>query len=213
MTVRRVLVHLFEPTRDKDVEVVLLTNLPLDDADAVVVSDLYRKRWKIETAFGHMTLALNCEIKPLCYPKAALFCFASALMAYNCVRNHERCGRSGTRSPRKRDAVALLLGIGDMPKRPMECLWHCLSVVGKKWKTISTEDFAAEVRAIVSGIDLSRYRKSIRGPKKPPPKAHEQTKVRSRLNKTNPRQTPRKSDIESPGRQDFRRVLRIGRNS
>ncbi len=48
MTVRRVLVHLFEPTRDKEVEVVLLTNLPLDDADAVVVSELYRTRWKIE---------------------------------------------------------------------------------------------------------------------------------------------------------------------
>ena len=83
MTVRRVLVHLFEPTRDKDVEVVLLTNLPVKDADAVKVSNLYRTRWKIETAFGHMTVALNCEIKPLCYPKAALFCFASALMAYN----------------------------------------------------------------------------------------------------------------------------------
>ncbi len=83
MTVRRVLVHLFEATRDKDFEIVLLTNLPVRDADAVVVSDLYRTRWKIETAFGHMTVAMNCEIKPLCYPKAALFCFASALMAYN----------------------------------------------------------------------------------------------------------------------------------
>ncbi len=26
---------------------------------------------------------MNCEIKPLCYPKAALFCFASALLMYN----------------------------------------------------------------------------------------------------------------------------------
>ena len=37
----------------------------------------------IETAFGHMSTALDCEIKPLCYPKAALFCFACALLAYN----------------------------------------------------------------------------------------------------------------------------------
>ena len=64
MTVRRVVVHLFKPTRDKEVEVILLTNLPVADADGLVVADLYRTRWKIETAFGHMALAMNCEIEP-----------------------------------------------------------------------------------------------------------------------------------------------------
>jgi hypothetical protein len=34
----------------------------------------------------------------------------------------------------------------------------------------STADFAAEIRRIVGGVNLRRYRKSIRGPKKPPPK-------------------------------------------
>jgi len=40
-------------------QVVLLTNLPRDKADAVAVSELYRTRWKIETAFGHMTVAMK----------------------------------------------------------------------------------------------------------------------------------------------------------
>jgi hypothetical protein len=169
MTVRRVLVHLFEPTRDKDVEVVLLTNLPLDDADAVVVSGLYRKRWKIETAFGHMTLALNCEIKPLCYPKAALFCFASALMAYNafaCMKGAV-AAEHGRHESEMLSHYYLALEIAETTDGMLvalpECRWE-------EMETISTEDFAAEVRAIASGIDLSRYRKSIRGPKKPPPK-------------------------------------------
>ncbi len=169
MTVRRVLVHLFKPTRDKDVEVVLLTNLPLDDADAVVVSDLYRKRWKIETAFGHMTLALNCEIKPLCYPKAALFCFASALMAYNAfaIVKGAVAAEHGRHESEMLSHYYLALEIAETTDGMLvalpECRWE-------EMETISTEDFAAEVRAIISGIDLSRYRKSIRGPKKPPPK-------------------------------------------
>lgn len=169
MTVRRVLVHLYEPTRDKEVEVVLLTNLPREDADAVAVSELYRTRWKIETAFGHMTVAMNCEIKPLCYPKAALFCFASALMAYNAFAI-------------TKGAIAAELG-----RQEAEMLSHYYMAVeiteatdgmlvalpDERWtemETISTADFTTEVRTIISGIDMSRYRKSIRGPKKPPPK-------------------------------------------
>lgn len=169
ITVRRVLVHLYEPTRDKEVEVVLLTNLPREDADAVAVSELYRTRWKIETAFGHMTVAMNCEIKPLCYPKAALFCFASALMAYNAFAI-------------TKGAIAAELG-----RQEAEMLSHYYMAVeiteatdgmlvalpDERWtemETISTAEFTNEVRTIISGIDMSRYRKSIRGPKKPPPK-------------------------------------------
>lgn len=169
MIVRRVLVHLYEPTRDKEVDVVLLTNLPREDADAVAVSELYRKRWKIETAFGHMTVAMNCEIKPLCYPKAALFCFASALMAYNAFAI-------------TKGAIAAELG-----RQEAEMLSHYYMAVeiaeatdgmlvalpDERWtemETISTADFTTEIRTIISRIDMSRYRKAIRGPKKPPPK-------------------------------------------
>jgi hypothetical protein len=169
MTVRRVLVHLFEPTRDKDVEVVLLTNLPPSDADAVVVSDLYRTRWKIETAFGHMTLALNCEIKPLCYPKAALFCFASALMAYNAfaIMKGAVAAERGRNESEMLSHYYIAHEISETTSGMMvvlpESRWQ-------EMEKIPNEDFAAEVRAIASGIDLNRYRKSVRGPKKPPPK-------------------------------------------
>ena len=168
MTVRRVLVHLFEPTRDKEVEVVLLTNLPLDDASAVVVSDLYRTRWKIETAFGHMTVALNCEIKPLCYPKAALFCFASALIAYNAfaVMKGTVAAEHGRSESEMLSHYYLALEIAEATDGMLvvlpEARWD-------EMEAISAEDFAAELRATASAIDLSRYRKSVRGPKKPPP--------------------------------------------
>jgi hypothetical protein len=169
MTIRRVLVHLFEPTRDKEVEVVLLTNLPLADANAIVVSDLYRTRWKIETAFGHMTLAMNCEVKPLCYPKAALFCFASALMAYNAfaIMKGAVAAEHGRTESEMLSHYYLAQEISEATDGMLvvlpESRWQDMEV-------ISNADFATEVRAIARGIDLSRYRKSVRGPKKPPPK-------------------------------------------
>lgn len=169
ITVRRVLVHLFEPTRDGDVEVVLLTNLPTEDADAVAVSDLYRTRWQIETAFGHMTLVLNCEVKPLCYPKAALFCFASALMAYNAfaIMKGAVAAEHGRQESEMLSHYYLALEISEATDGMLVVLPQ------SQWEAvvkIPTDQFANELRSIASGIDIRRYRKSVRGPKKPPPK-------------------------------------------
>jgi hypothetical protein len=47
------------------------------------VSELYRKRWTLETAFKHIEAYLHSEINTLGYPKAALFGFCLALVAYN----------------------------------------------------------------------------------------------------------------------------------
>jgi hypothetical protein len=169
MTVRRVMVRLFKPTRDKEVEIVLLTNLPTEDASAVVVADLYRTRWKIETAFGHMALAMNCEIKPLCYPRAALFCFAMSLVAYNAfaIAKGAIAAEHGREASEMLSYYYLALEIsettGGMLVAIPEARWD-------EMETIALPEFAAEVRTIVRGIDHSRYRKSIRGPKKPPPK-------------------------------------------
>ena len=169
MTVRRVVVHLFEPTRDKDVEVVLLTNLPVEDADAVVVSDLYRTRWKIETAFGHMTTAMNCEIKPLCYPKAALFCFACALVAYNsfAISKGAIAAEHGRAEAERLShyylATEIALATDGMLVALPDDRWE-------EMEQIDQETFAAEVKRIIAAMDMSRYRKSTRGPKKKPPK-------------------------------------------
>jgi IS4 transposase len=80
---RLVRVRLKQPTADGDREVEILTNLPVEVADAAKVAYLYLKRWKIEGAFHDLTLALHCEVDTLGYPKAALFGFAVAVVAYN----------------------------------------------------------------------------------------------------------------------------------
>jgi Transposase DDE domain len=80
---RLVRVRLKQPTEDGDLEVAILTNLPVEVADATQVASLYLKRWKIEGVFHQLTVALNCEVNTLGYPKAALFGFCVAVAAYN----------------------------------------------------------------------------------------------------------------------------------
>lgn len=81
--IRRVKIILDETTRDGDSEIFILTNLPTKVANALVVAQIYRKRWTIETLFQILTEIFNCEIKTLGYPKAAVFAFCVALVSYN----------------------------------------------------------------------------------------------------------------------------------
>lgn len=88
---RRVVVQLHQPTQDGDTQVAVLTNLPDTDADATVVSELYLGRWTIEGLFQVVTDQFACEIKTLGYPRAALFSFCMALLAYNLLAKSANC--------------------------------------------------------------------------------------------------------------------------
>ena len=83
LKIRRVVLRLSTPTRHGDPEIVILTNLPTTVAAAAVVTDIYRQRWQIEGLFLTLDKNFEGEIKTLAYPKAALFSFALALVAYN----------------------------------------------------------------------------------------------------------------------------------
>jgi hypothetical protein len=49
----------------------------------LLIAQLYRKRCPLETLFQVLTETFCCEINTLGYPKAALFTFCVALLAYN----------------------------------------------------------------------------------------------------------------------------------
>jgi hypothetical protein len=80
---RRLRVSLNKPTRDGESELFILTNLPEAVASAKHIAEMYRKRWRIETMFQELEGPLHSEINTLGYPKAALFGFCVALVAYN----------------------------------------------------------------------------------------------------------------------------------
>jgi IS4 transposase len=165
---RRITVELLTPTRDGDTRLHLLTNLPAK-VSALKVADLYRRRWTIETLFYEVTTTLTCEINTLCYPKAALFVFCLALVAANAVAVVKAALRAvhGEEEADQLSGYYLALEVkqvheGMMIAVPPTC-WD--DIVCMKAQTL-----AQMLKKIAAHVDLEQYRKSPRGPKKPPPK-------------------------------------------
>jgi IS4 transposase len=168
-TFRRISVELKVATRDGDMVLHLLTNLPEKEASSIDVAELYRKRWTIETLFLEVTQTLACEINTLCYPPAALFVFCLALVAANAVAVIKAALRAahGDKEADKLSGYYLALEIkqvheGMMIALPPAC-WEVFC-------GISVPSFAKLLKKIATHVDLAMYRKTPRGPKKPSPK-------------------------------------------
>ena len=82
LKMRRITVELDVPTRDGDTVIHLLTNVPAE-VDAMTIADAYRHRWEEETGYYYLTTTLTCELASVGEPKAALFLFCMAMMAFN----------------------------------------------------------------------------------------------------------------------------------
>lgn len=165
---RRLTIELKEPTRDGDLVIHVLTNLPKEVA-ALEVAELYRKRWTIETLFLEVTTTLSCEIKTLCYPKAALFVFCLALVAANAVAV-VKAGLRAVHGEEEADTLSgyyLALEVKQVHEGMM------IAVPPIHWDEIArleTKAFAEMLTKMATHVDLDRYRKSPRGKKKPPRK-------------------------------------------
>jgi IS4 transposase len=85
MRLRRITVQLFKKTRDGDTEIHILTNASKKQLSSVRASECYRERWDIEGMFLELTQSLKCEVDTLAYPKAAIFAFSLAVLAYNAI--------------------------------------------------------------------------------------------------------------------------------
>jgi hypothetical protein len=167
-TLRRITVDLHKPTRDGDYQLHVLTNLPAR-VSAVVVAKLYGKRWTIETLFLEVTQTLACEIDTLGYPKAALFTFCLALVAANAVAVLKAALRAahGEEAADELSGYYLALEIEQTYDGMM------VALPPPRWavfRGMAPERFAAALKEIAAHADRSRYRKSKRGAKKPPPK-------------------------------------------
>ena len=167
--IRRITIKLKRKTRDGDSVIHLLSNIPKKDADARVLSELYRLRWTIETAFFEITTTLTCEVNTLGYPKAALFAFCLALLAYNAVSVIKAALRSEHGDEKINQEVSayyLALEIqqtydGMMVAIPAEH-WYI-------FRELPVTKFAKLLKSIAAEIKLSKYKKHPRGPKKKPP--------------------------------------------
>jgi len=168
MKVRRVTVILDQPTRDGDTEIHVLTNLP-KEVDAVQVAEVYRKRWTIEGLFFEVAQTLSCEIDTLGYPKAALFAFCLGLLASNAVallKAALRAVHGEELVSRTLSAYYLVLEIRQTYAGMM------VAIPPAQWQVfngLSDADMAQVLKEIAGHVSLKRYRKTVRGEKKPLP--------------------------------------------
>jgi DDE family transposase len=168
LTVRRITLVLDAPTQAGDREIHLLTNLP-PKVRARRIAETYRLRWTIEGAFQTMTDVLRCEVETLGYPKAALFSFAMAVLAWNAyavvqaalrsVHGAERIDDELSDEHLVRDVVLTQTGL-EIAVDPLE--WA-------EYRELPAAAFATALAGLARKIALSRYPKHKRGPKKPRP--------------------------------------------
>lgn len=165
---RCIIIRLKEPLRDGTTEIRLLTNVPPERLSARRASELYRTRWRIERAFQELTESLRCEINTMGYPRAALFAFALAVVAYNLL--------VVTRA-------ALTAGLGEeIGGEDALSSYHMavevasvdrglsIAVPASEWEkfvAMTASEFAGWLYDVARRIDWRPYRKRPRGPKKP----------------------------------------------
>lgn len=167
---RRVVIKLHQPTRHGDKEVALLTHLPHSVADAETVTQLYLKRWKIEGMFQVITDTFNCELNTLGYPKAALFVFCVAIVAFN-ILSTVKAALKSVHGVGKVEA-----GLSDYYLvEEVQATYRGMAIAlpTPLWLPIaqmSLTEFAQTLKQWASSVNLKRFCSSPRQKKKPKPK-------------------------------------------
>jgi hypothetical protein len=168
--IRRIRIRLNKPTRDKDTEIFILSNLSKRAVHAQTIARLYRDRWKIEKVFQELEAHLNSEINTLGYPPAALFAFCIALIAYMIL-----AGLKG--------AISSVHGVDTVEYKisgyyladELSATYRgmMIAIPDEEWDVFrhySMTELVKLLKQLAANIRLSAFQKHPRGPKKKQPK-------------------------------------------
>ena len=170
LTIRRVLLRLNKPTRDGDTEMSILTNLPEEAAAAVVVANLYAKRWTLETLFQSLTQMLEAEINTLGYPRAALLGFAIGLATYNILSTIQASLRGAFGIEKVNTEVSGFYIANEIRGTAMGMSIAIEDVAWESFRTMNSSVFAHLLVRWAAGADLRKFKRHVRGPKTAVPK-------------------------------------------
>jgi hypothetical protein len=166
-TFRRIRVRLKKETRDGDTDIFIISNLSKAKANAKKIARLYRGRWTIETAFQHLAEHLNSEINTLGYPRAALFGFCVALVAYIIMS----VIKSALGSVHGVDVIENQVSgyyIADEISATYRGMM--IAIDDTHWivfQQMTPIKLARVLKELAANVKLSAFRKHPRGPKKP----------------------------------------------
>lgn len=170
LAVRRVTLCLDRPTESGDTEIHIVTNLSAEQATARQVAVIYGTRWTVEGAFQALTDVLRCEVRTLGYPRAALFSFAVAVLAYNTYA----VARASLRAAH--GAAVIEETLSDyhlMNDVAATYVGMDVAVPEERWeayRVMPLERFATVLTELAHRVKLARYPKKKRGPKQPQPR-------------------------------------------
>jgi hypothetical protein len=170
LPLRRVIVRLKHPTRDGDLEIAMLSNLPAADASAVKIAALYQKRWRVERLFQVLDQCFRGEIETLAYPRAALFGFCMALVCYNVLAVLKAAMRS-VHGADKIEAGISLYYLADEIRRVHDGMM--IAIPPAQWWPLAQLDLGGTcqlLQHLAAQMELSKFRSHPRGVKKKIPK-------------------------------------------
>ena len=164
---RLITLALDQPTRDGDLQIQILTNLP-ESVSAMVVAESYRSRWKIENVNLELMKHFASEQTSLGNPPATLFAFCVSIVAFNLIQ----LVHASLRAAHGEEATAgkisnyylahALRGGWESTYLIEDSFWI------QKYSGLTPAQLAAELILIARSVKLSQFRKTTRGPKMPP---------------------------------------------
>jgi hypothetical protein len=168
LEVRRVTLVLDQPTSDGETEIHLISNLP-SRVSGKKIARVYRQRWTIEQLFLNLTTVLHCERNTLPYPKAALFGFCVALAAANLLGTAKGSLRAahGTEAVEEVSDYHLATQVAGTYQGMM------IALPQEDWRPLGelpVEEFSQWLLGLAKRVNLHRFQKQSRGPKKPRPR-------------------------------------------
>lgn len=172
LCLRRIEVHLDKPTDKGETVIRILSNLPAS-VQADVIASLYRRRWKIEGMFQWLESVLESEVSALGYPRAALFAFAVAVMAYNVLSLLQTVIESAHGIDPDKEAGLSLYYIAVAIRGNHSGMM--IAVPDEVWvpnEKLSPKQACQLMLQIAAKVRLATLRKHPRGPKKVKKKGH-----------------------------------------
>jgi IS4 transposase len=163
---RRIELHLDEPTEDGERVIRLLTNLP-KRLRAKQLARVYRRRWRIENLFQRLESVLHSEVRTLGVPGAALLAFGVALLAYNVLALLQTAVR--VKHARTLDEAQMEISTYYIAAEiRVHYAGMLIAVAASAWEayqSLSDKQLAQCLLKLAANIDPKRFRSHPRGPK------------------------------------------------
>jgi IS4 transposase len=166
LTFRRIIVKLLKPTRHGDTEVAVFTNLPKSVA-ALKIAELYRERWSVEGLFQVVTDVFSCELNTLGYPRAALFVFCVALVAFNILSTVKAALKSVHGTGKIEAGLSDFYLVEEVQGTFRGMMIALPASIWQLFEQMNVEAFAHTLKEWAALVNLNRFQSSPRGPKKP----------------------------------------------